>query len=126
MKLHRLVALILKRIGSLAPAITAIETQEAEWGSESRRVMRKGFRTLRADIGELIRDGLREGRFAGVDPELASLVILGGIRMAAHAQSGRGEGLAGDMTDLLLDGLRGERGRADPPLPSPTLAGAAA
>ena len=68
MKLHRLVALILKRIGSLAPAVTAIETQRAEWGTESRRVLRRGFRNLRTDIGELIRDGLREGRLPGSIP----------------------------------------------------------
>ncbi len=126
MKLHRLVALILKRIGSLAPAVTAIETQRAEWGTESRRVLRRGFRNLRTDIGELIRDGLREGRFAGVDPDLASLVILGGIRMAAHAQPGRGDALAADMADLLLGGLRGERERPLPGFSPPTLTGAAA
>jgi AcrR family transcriptional regulator len=105
-KLRRLVALILRRTEPLAPALQAIENRSAKWGSASRRVLRQGFRHLRTEISGLVRDGIAAGEFGEVDPDLASLVILGGIRMAAHGQTGRGAAFADNMADLLLRGLR--------------------
>jgi TetR/AcrR family transcriptional repressor of mexJK operon len=113
-KLRRLVALILRRTEPLAPALQAIENQSAKWGTESRRVLRQGFRHLRTEIGGLVRDGIAAGEFGAVDPDLASLVILGGIRMAAHGQAGRGAAFADSMADFLLRGLRA-------PAPSPAF-----
>jgi AcrR family transcriptional regulator len=126
LKLHRLIAMVLDRIEHLAPAIHAIESQDPQWGKESRRILRQGFRSLRAEISALIRDGQRDDQFADVDPDLASLVILGGIRMAAHSRPGQGKALADSMARILLGGLRGAN-NPDRPCPSPsTLAGAIA
>ena len=103
-RLRRTVALILNRIGRLAPAIQAAESASTDSATQSRRVLRQGFRNLRQAIGGLVVDGHDEGVFGRVDPDVAALVILGGIRMAAHAQIGAHE-LADSMSDLFLHGL---------------------
>jgi AcrR family transcriptional regulator len=104
-RLRRIVTLILNRIGRLAPAIQAAESASTDSATQSRRILRQGFRNLRQAIGGLVVDGHEEGLFGRVDPDLAALVILGGIRMAAHAQIGAHE-LADSMSDLFIHGLR--------------------
>ena len=129
LKLRRFFAAILKRIEQIAPALHAIENRSLEWGAQSRRVLREGFRNLRAEISNLVRDGTQKGEFGTVDPALASLVILGGLRMAAHSRTGRGSALADTMADILLGGLRGGQVPARSALPPPimpTPSGAAA
>jgi AcrR family transcriptional regulator len=129
LKLRRFIAAILKRIEQIAPALHAIENRSPEWGAQSRRVLREGFRNLRAEISNLVRDGTQKGEFGAIDPALASLVILGGLRMAAHSRTGRGGALADTMADILLGGLRGGQVPARSPLPPsvmPTPSGATA
>src|SRR3954471_4036388 len=104
-RLRRIVGLVLNRIGRLAPAIQAAESASTDSATQSRRVLRQGFRNLREAIGGLVLDGHEEGLFGRVDPDLAALVILGGIRMAAHAQIGAHE-LADTVSDLFIHGLR--------------------
>ncbi len=122
-KLRRLIALILDRVEHLAPAIHAIESQNAQWGKESRRILRQGFRNLQEEISTLIRDGQQDAEFTDADPDLASLVILGGIRMAAHSRAGQGKILADSMARMLLDGLRGTDTLSRSTLASPALSG---
>jgi len=116
-RLRRVVALILERIGRLTPAIQAAEQASIASAAQSRRVLRQGFRSLRAAIGGIVADGAREGSFGKVDPDLASLVVIGGARMAAHAQAGAAE-LAASIADLFIDGLRGRQESPRPSVPS--------
>src|SRR3954453_18106467 len=57
-RLRRIVTLILNRVGPLAPAIQAAESAGTESATQSRRVLRQGFRNLRQAIGGVISDGL--------------------------------------------------------------------
>ena len=93
--------------------------------TQSRRVLRQGFRNLRQAIGGLVSDGREEGLFGKVDPDLAALVILGGIRMAAHAQIGAHE-LADTMSDLFIHGLRSGGEPSRRPVPALTSGAVAA
>lgn len=104
-RLRRAIAVILHRVGALSPALRAAEGQGGEIGAESRRTLRAGFRALRDAIGAILRDGARTGELAAVDVDLAVLVILGGVRMAAFAAP-RGPVDPSDLADLLLGGLR--------------------
>src|SRR3954453_18738297 len=103
-RLRRIVALILTRIGRLAPAIQAAESASTDSATQSRRVLRQGFRNLREAIGGLVLDGHEERFFGPGEPRPAALVIPGGIRMATHAQIGAHE-LADTMSDLFIHGL---------------------
>jgi AcrR family transcriptional regulator len=104
-RLRRMIALILARIGRLVPAIQASESASRESAADSRRVLRQGFRNLREAIGGVVAEGGRDGDFGAVDPDLAALVILGGVRMAAHARIGAHD-LPDAMADLFFNGLR--------------------
>jgi AcrR family transcriptional regulator len=108
-RLRRMIALILTRVGRLAPAIQASERASTQSAVDSRRVLRQGFRNLRDAIGRIVAEGGRDGDFRAVNPDLAALAILGSVRMAAHAQIGAHE-LADAMADLFLSGLQ----RAEP------------
>jgi AcrR family transcriptional regulator len=103
-RLERAVALVLERVGRLSPAIQAVEGHGAELGERSRHVLRQGFSGLRDELGGILRDGAACGAFAAVDVELAVLMILGGVRMAALAARTPVEPSA--VARLLLDGLR--------------------
>ena len=103
-RLRRAVAVVLERVGRLSPAIEAVEGHGAELGERSRQVLRTGFRGLREALATILRDGARAGELAHVDEELAVLMILGGVRMAAMAASAPADPDA--LARLLLDGLR--------------------
>ena len=108
-----MIALILTRVGRLAPAIQASETASSQSAADSRRVLRQGFRNLRAAIGSIVAEGGRDGDFAPVDPDLAALAILGSVRMAAHARIGAHE-LSDAVADLFINGLRAAEARSRP------------
>jgi AcrR family transcriptional regulator len=110
-RLRRMIALILTRVGRLAPAIQASETASSQSAADSRRVLRQGFRNLRAAIGSIVAEGGRDGDFAPVDPDLAALAILGSVRMAAHARIGAHE-LSDAVADLFINGLRAAEARS--------------
>src|SRR5215211_3817818 len=110
-RLRRMIALILTRVGRLAPAIQASETASSQSAADSRRVLRQGFRNLRAGIGSIVAEGGRDGDFAPVDPDLAALAILGSVRMAAHARIGAHE-LSDAVADLFINGLRAAEARS--------------
>jgi AcrR family transcriptional regulator len=117
-KLRRTIADVLDRVEHLAPAIRAIESQDARWGKESRRILRQGFRNLREDIAALIRSGQADGVFGEADPEIVALMILGGLRMAAHAGTGQSGKVSETMAQVLLHGLRRLGASQAAPLPS--------
>ena len=110
-RLRRMIALILTRVGRLAPAIQASEMASSQSAADSRRVLRQGFRNLRAAIGSIVAEGGRDGDFAPVDPDLAALAILGSVRMAAHARIGAHE-LSDAVADLFINGLRAAEARS--------------
>lgn len=117
-RLRRVVRLMLDRIGRLSPAIRAVESQSSELGEQSRRVVRKGFGDLQHEIGRLLTEGVELGEFGPVRTDLAVLVVLGGVRMAAHATDERASDLADAVTELFLNGLRAREDR-DSPAPTP-------
>lgn len=112
-RLRRAIALVLERIGRLSPAIEAVEGHGAELGERSRRTLRVGFRGLREALASILRDGAACGEFAPVDEELAVLMIVGGVRMAALATTRAVEPDA--LARLLLEGLRAQPGAIDVP-----------
>ena len=121
-RLRRIVALMLDRVGRLSPAIQAVESQSSDLGERSRMILRRGFASLREAIGRLLADGIEDGELGGFDVDLAVLVVLGGVRMAAHRAAAARTDLASSLVDILLGGLRGHR-RARPAARAPSLSG---
>ncbi|WP_018260397.1 TetR/AcrR family transcriptional regulator [Methylobacterium sp. WSM2598] len=104
-RLEAAVTLVLERVGQLSPALHAIESRSSEFGERSRRVLREGFDGLREALAALLRDGIAAGRFRVADVDLAAMMILGGIRMAAHG-SGRAAPSTRDVAAFFLTGLQ--------------------
>jgi TetR/AcrR family transcriptional repressor of mexJK operon len=101
-RLRAIVAVMFTEIGRLKALVRVAEGGGARPGDAGRAVLRRGLRQLRGDIAQVIRDGTRSGQFAEVDAELAAMVVLGGIRMAADSGS---DDPAHAVADLLLGGL---------------------
>src|SRR3954471_19235960 len=104
-RLRRVVACMLDRVGRLTPAIRALEGQSSDFGERSRTVLRQGFSALKEEIGALLINGAEAGAFGRFDLDVAVLVVLGGIRMAAHSSAGDRD-VADAVADFLLKGLR--------------------
>ena len=107
-RLRRAIGIVLERVGRLSPAIEAVEGHGAELGEKSRRTLRVGFRGLREALAAILREGAASGEFAPVNEELAVLMIVGGVRMAALAA--RRPVAPDELARLLLDGLRSPAG----------------
>jgi len=114
-RLRRVIACVLDRVGRLTPATRAVEGQSSDLGERSRIALRHGFSALKDEIGALLVEGSEAGVFGRFDVEVAALVVLGGVRMAAHSNAGD-QDIADAVTNLLLNGLRDQRDG-----PSPTL-----
>lgn len=111
-RLRAIVAVMFREIGRLKASIRVAEGGGARPGDAGRAALRRSMRELRREIANVIRDGVRAGTFAVVDAELAALVVLGGVRMAADGGS---DDPAPAVMALLLNGLAH---RSFPPLPS--------
>jgi AcrR family transcriptional regulator len=107
-RLAAIVGLMFGEIGRLKALIRVAEGSSTQPGDVGRAVLRHELRHIRAEIAAVIRDGIAGGGFAPVDAELAALVVLGGVRMAAD---GGNEDPAAAVASLLLGGLarRGPR-----------------
>src|SRR5690349_13729339 len=99
-RLRHVVTYVLDRIGRLTPAIRAVEGQSSDLGERSRTALRHGFRALKDEIVTLLAEGTRTDVFGRFDVEIAALVVLGGIRMAAHSNAGD-QDIADATTDFL-------------------------
>ncbi|ACL59310.1 transcriptional regulator, TetR family [Methylobacterium nodulans ORS 2060] len=121
-RLEVAVGLVLERIGRLSPALHAIESRSSDLGEKSRRVLREGFDGLRDALAALLRDGVAAGRFDVPDVDLAVMMVLGGIRMAAHG-TGREAPSPTAVAAFFLNGLRAG---AAVPLPAVRRLGALA
>lgn len=104
-RLRRAVEIVLDGVGALSPALHAVESHGSEVGERSRRILRRGFAALHEELGRILAEGTEAGAFAVHDPDLAVLMILGTVRMAAHAAPRRVRS-ADALTALFLDGLR--------------------
>ena len=104
-RLRRAVEIVLDGIGPLSPALHAIEGHGSEVGERSRRILRHGFAALHEELGRILAEGAQAGAFALHDSDLAVVMILGTVRMAAHATP-RLTRSAEALTALFLDGLR--------------------
>ena len=109
-RLRQVVTYVLDRVGRLTPAIRAVEGQSSDLGERSRTILRRGFSALKDEIGALLAEGAGRDVFGRFDVEIAALVVLGGIRMAAHSSAGDRD-VANAITEFLLNGLR-DRGDA--------------
>lgn len=101
-RLTAIVAVMFGEIGRLKALIRVAEGSGERPGEAGRAVLRRELRHLRSEIAAVIRDGWRSGSFAPVDPDLAAMVVLGGVRMAADSGS---DDPAEAVAALLLGGL---------------------
>ena len=101
-RLTAIVAVMFGEIGRLKALIRVAEGSGERPGEAGRAVLRRELRHLRGEIAAVIRDGGRSGSFAPVDPDLAAMVVLGGVRMAADSGS---DDPAEAVAALLLGGL---------------------
>src|SRR5919107_138782 len=83
-----------------------IAALEHDLGERSRMILRRGFASLREGIARLLADGIEDGELGGFDVDLAVLLVLGGVRMAAHSAAASRTDLARSLVDILLGGLR--------------------
>ena len=101
-RLTAIVMLMFAEIGRLKALIRVAEGSGERPGVTGRSVLRRELRHVRAEIAAVIRDGVEAGGFVAVDPELAAMVVLGGVRMAADSGSADP---AEAVATLLLGGL---------------------
>lgn len=124
-RLRQAVGIVLDGVGPLSPALHAVEGYSSEFGERSRRALRRGFAALHDALGDILAEGAAAGAFAPHDPDLAVVMILGTVRMAAHAAPRRLRS-ADALTSLFLDGLRSPQPAADAPGARGTAGAAAA
>jgi hypothetical protein len=89
-------------IGRLKALIRALDSSAGTLGDRGRAVLRRELRHLRGEIALVLRDGASTGLFAAVDPDVAALVVLGGVRMSADLG---GDDPARAVGAILLEGL---------------------
>jgi AcrR family transcriptional regulator len=109
-RLRAIISVMFGEIGRLKAMIRASESGTApKRGEAGRALLRRELKELRAQIAGVIRSGIATGAFAPVDPDLAAMVMLGGVRMAADDGS---DDPARSVAMLLLHGLAGPRASA--------------
>jgi len=92
--------------------LTLLATEEPRLAEARSRLIRQWRGRGTAFFTSLIEEGIASGVFAPVDPGVATLMILGGIRSVMLFHSGRRPvaELSRDFVKLILGGLRAEAG----------------
>ncbi|MFL5334825.1 MAG: TetR/AcrR family transcriptional regulator [Geminicoccaceae bacterium] len=101
-RLRAIIAVIFRRIGRLKALIRAAEAGAQSSGEVGRPAIRRELRELGGMIAAVISEGIADGGFVATDPDLAAMVVLGGVRMAADSAN---HDPASALADLLLHGL---------------------
>jgi AcrR family transcriptional regulator len=101
-RLRAIIDVIFRRIGRLKALIRAAEAGALRSGKVGRPAIRRELRELGGVIARVISEGIADGGFVATDPDLAAMVVLGGVRMAADSTN---RDPAGAVADLLLHGL---------------------
>jgi len=113
------------RLAALVDAIVGMFAQWAKLGPllvaflgepRGRRRMRETFRTARAAIARLVRDGQREGEFRPGPPETLAAVVLGCLdglflQELVEPRSTGDAATAGVLRDMLVAALRSPEAR---------------
>ena len=81
-RLRAIIDVIFQRIGRLKALIRAAEAGALRSGKVGRPAIR---RELGGVIARVIGEGIADGGFVATDPDLAAMVVLGGVRMAADS-----------------------------------------
>ena len=101
-RLRAVIEVMFAEIGRLKALIRALDSSAGTLGDRGRAVLRRELRHLRGEIALVLRDGASTGLFAAVDPDVAALVVLGGVRMSADLG---GDNPARTVDAILLEGL---------------------
>ena len=101
-RLRAVIEVMFAEIGRLKALIRALDSSAGTLGDRGRAVLRRELRHLRGEIALVLRDGASTGLFAAVDPDVAALVVLGGVRMSADLGGGDP---ARTVDAILLEGL---------------------
>ena len=107
-RFRELVAIVFRGIGRLKAVICEAEGGGARMGEMGRAAMRREVRAFREVIAGIIEEGIADGAFAPMDPDLAARMVLGAVRMTADA---KGADTAAAVGELLLHGLAGSGAR---------------
>lgn len=100
------VTIVLHTLGRCTAAIRAFDGSDTSLGDRGRAIIRERVKRIRDLFAEVVKRGIQSGEFRLVDPEFASLAILGAVRMtAANVSQKRYLAAATHLTEMLRRGL---------------------
>jgi TetR/AcrR family transcriptional repressor of mexJK operon len=100
------VAIVLNTLGRCTAAIRAFDGSDTRLGDRGRAIIRERVKKIRNTFAEVVERGIQSGEFRTVDPEVASLTILGAVRMtAANISTKRHVAATASLIDLFRQGL---------------------
>jgi TetR/AcrR family transcriptional repressor of mexJK operon len=100
------IAIVLGTLGRCTAAIRAFDGSDTRLGDRGRAIIRERVKNIRNTFAEVVERGIQSGEFRSVDPEVASLTILGAVRMsAAHISAKRHMATTASLIDFFRQGL---------------------
>lgn len=104
--LRAAVGIVLNTLGRCIAAIHAFDGNDTSLGDRGRAIIRERVKRIRDTFAQVVTRGIQNGEFRSVDPLIASLAILGSVRMtAANTTSEQHAAAAQALADLLHQGL---------------------
>jgi len=103
------VTIVLNTLGRCTSAIRAFDGNDTSLGDRGRAIIRERVKRIRDSFAEVVKRGIQSGEFRLVDPEFASLAILGAVRMtASNVGQKRHSAAAASLTEMVCRGLLAE------------------
>jgi AcrR family transcriptional regulator len=100
---------VLNTLGRCTAAIRAFDGNDTSLGDRGRAIIRERVKRIRDSFAEVVKRGIQSGEFRSVDPEFASLAILGAVRMtASNVSPKRHSAAAASLTEMVCRGLLAE------------------
>jgi TetR/AcrR family transcriptional regulator, cholesterol catabolism regulator len=100
------ITIVLNTLGRCTVAIRAFDGNDTSLGDRGRAIIRERVKRIRDSFAEVVKRGIQSGEFRLVDPEFASLAILGAVRMtASNVGQKRHPAAAESLTEIVCRGL---------------------
>ncbi len=100
------ITIVLNTLGRCTAAIRAFDGNDTSLGDRGRAIIRERVKRIRDSFAEVVKRGIQSGEFRPVDPQFASLAILGAVRMtASNVGQKRHPAAAESLTEMVCRGL---------------------
>lgn len=101
-----MIGILLDRLGGQNAGVRMLDVTEKRFGPHARNRLRSRIKQIRGSLASVLRRGIEQEEFRGVDPDFVALAIIGSLRMLVTKIPNRQrEAAVRAIADMFVNGI---------------------